>query len=150
MKKTLLLILIAVMTCTFTASSAQVRMYPRASLDYLTYYKMKVVQPMPPSSGYDELAIIMNYGNIRTRVGCSVDIGKRISLNTEQVMYLQSNNLVSYSPVQGEWTVGISLKISQKIKIGYEHLCIHPLKTDGRIFNQVYGGGDYFSISYGY
>lgn len=102
-------------------------------------YNIKYIQPIPASSGNNTFETMFKYGAFLTNIEVSVDILKHFEIYGNQKLYMESSGAFM-KPTQAEWNIGLALKLNKKFKIGYEHLCIHPLKTDNYQRIELYGG----------
>jgi hypothetical protein len=56
----------------------------------------------------------------------------------------------SFSPEEARFELGVKYHLTDKIVISANHVCWHPLQSDGLSHNAIYGGNEGISISYGY
>lgn len=130
--------------------SAQAQFKPKAAFDYFpTGYRQKVVMPLPASTGMNEIESIVDFGNFRVRIGAEYQI-KKVSVYFDQSIYMNKAQNVAFVPLQAEWYAGMKYEIVKGVSLKYEHLCIHPIQTNGGIKTGAYGGYNMISIGYGY
>jgi len=140
------------LTCLLIGITAFGQLKPRASFDYfIGGYSTKNVKSLSTSTGMVEADALMRYGYFRTRIGAEYTVN-RLSLYFDNYLYMNKSINISFRPLQSEWYAGIKFKIYNSIHIKYEHLCIHPVISDGsyELQTRLYGGYDMVSISYGY
>jgi len=56
----------------------------------------------------------------------------------------------SFSPEEIRFEIGIRYNLTRKIALMANHVCFHPLQTQGLSHHKIYGGNESISISYGY
>jgi hypothetical protein len=128
--------------------SASAQLNPKIAFDYFPYKSEIRMANFYAQSG--NAAYISHYnGMFRVRVGADYSI-KKFTIYFDQKVYMNKASGVSFRPLQAEWFAGLSYSITAKVKVTYEHLCIHPILTDGKDQTKIFGGYDVISISYGY
>ena len=147
MKTLLITALILFMSC-----KAFSQFTPKASFDYFaTGYNTKTAVQADPSVSNERTEMIMRYGSFRVRIGGEYAI-KKLSVHFEQHVYMNKAKNVTFAPTQAEWYAGVKYKFTDKIMVKYEHMCTHPVGSDGSQATQtsLYGGYNMISVSYGY
>jgi len=125
---------------------------PRFAVDYfINGYDTKFVKTIIIDDADQEFSTKINNGNFRIRIGANYDF-KHFNLYFDQNIYMNKAKNISFQPLQAEWFTGINIKVYKKIRVSYEHLCIHPIISNNTFNSQhkIYGGYNMFSISYGY
>ncbi len=117
------------------------KLKPKFALDYFTTNSVVF------SSTKD--AFQYTYPNYRVRMGCDLTY-KKFTLYFDQHIYMKSVAITKFDPYQAYWYVGCNYKVSKNIKISYEHLCIHPITYFSIPRDNLFGGYNMISISYGY
>lgn len=136
MKKLIILLLLVEAT-----AAAQIKVNPRIAVDvFTTPYQMKLQNS---NTNY-----IVNYGTFRARVGAEVTY-KSFAAGFSQNVYMEKGRN-AFRPLQAEWFVNVSFKLTDKIKVSIEHLCVHPVRSDGIERIEMFGGYNMISVSYGY
>ena len=139
MKRTITLIVCLVCMIASSHVNAQITVKPKAALDYYTNgYALKV----------DES--VNRLGHFRARMGIDFN-WKKFTIYADNHVFMNWSNLnkINFTPTLNNFFIGAEFKVN-KIKIRYEHLCTHPIKSDDIQALKIYGGYDMFSISYGY
>lgn len=146
MKNTLLILFLLT---TLTASAQ--RFYPKGSLDYFVGgNELAITQTVIDQTGTTIFEFPFSYGYFRARIGAEFKY-RGFSAYFDQKIYMNKSVNISFRPLQAEWYAGISYTIFSKIKLTYEHLCIHPINSGSYAQPiKLYGGYDMFSISFGY
>jgi hypothetical protein len=138
MKKLIILLLLVEAT-----AAAQIKVNPRIALDvFTTPYLLKV-------QGADLNYNIVDYGTFRARIGAEASY-RRFAIGFTQHVYMRHWNSFTFRPMQAEWFVNASFRLTDKLKLSVEHLCVHPVRTDGVRNVEVFGGYNMVSVSYGY
>lgn len=90
-------------------------------------------------------------GKMKVKLGIEFSMfNNRLSVYFDNSTYINPATR-SFAPTHTDFYSGISFKISDKIKIGFEHLCSHPILSGGiKQPMQLYGGYNSVKISYGY
>lgn len=135
--KTTIIVLLLILSISVSA-----QLNPKIAFDYFPKnYGIKVTTP--------SAEIINYYGLFRVRLGADYTI-KKFTVFFNQNVYMNKYSGITFRPLQAEWFAGLSYSITAKVKVTYEHLCIHPILTDGKSQTKIFGGYDVISISYGY
>lgn len=135
--KTTIIVLLLILSISVSA-----QLNPKIAFDYFpNNYVVKIAAATSGATNY--------YGMFRVRVGADYSI-KKLTVYFDQKVYMNKASGISFRPMQAEWYVGLRYSVTDKIKIGYEHLCIHPIEAYAVYHSKVYGGYDVISISYGY
>lgn len=132
--------------------SAQAQQFtPKLAFDYMpASYKIKMSQLISATTGFNNYDMLYKYGTFRVRMGVSFTYN-HFEAYADQHIYMQSFTGHAFNPSAAWWFIGAKYSITDKIKIRYEHLCIHPVIYDNdAVMSKMYGGYDLFSISYNY
>ncbi len=130
--------------------SAQAQFKPKAAFDYFpSGYREKVSMPVSVCTGMNEIESVVDYGNFRVRIGAEYQV-KKWTAYFDQNIYMIKSSGISFQPLQAEWFAGVKYEIVKGLVAKYEHLCIHPIQTNGGIKTGAYGGYNMISIGYGY
>ncbi len=122
--------------------SVKAQFAPKVALSYDDADKIRIVQPNGERVSYYLPAILLRCGfEYRYR---------KISAYYDQKIWCEYVRGISFSPDQSSFELGISYNISDKIKVSVHHVCYHPLQTDGKIHDGIYGGREGITFSYGY
>jgi hypothetical protein len=92
-----------------------------------------------------------NFGEFETKLGVDIKI-KNFTIYFDNIFHVsKSNEFSAFIPHQAEFYSGVIFNLNEKLKITAEHLCLHPLISNG-FKNQalLFGGRNTIKISYGY
>ena len=147
MKKILILLLMLPLI-----TSAQIKLYPKFAATYGTD-NLRVlavnsdnlqVFPVNSDTRYD-----YKYANFMFRTGLDAKY-KKFTVYYDTKIWCNAYGL-KFDPHQASFELGVTYQVNDKIKINAHHTCLHPLSTDnGHTHDQLYGGGDVITVSYGY
>lgn len=115
--------------------------------------KMDIGTPIHGNGKFFTRPIISNYGSCKSKIGIEIKNKQtKLSIYFDNVTYMDDFTKGSFIINTMEFYSGVKYTYSDKIKVTFEHLCIHPVMSDGNITHpNVFGGYKYnLSVSYGY
>ena len=121
----------------FVSTSAAAQVKPKAEIAY-----------MP--SGYNLQSFYHDhrFGDFRSRIGIDF-VWKGITLSFDNHVYMERAG-PKFAPTRTDYIVQASCRLTDKIKIKAEHMCIHPVINNRFPTQDITGGYTSFGISYGY
>lgn len=145
--KKLLIIFICILSFNTAFSQKKFSIDPLFKFGIYTNKGMKVYDPnikYKPALRYE----------IDRKVDYHINTGFRVnylkfSLESENVFYVATDNFMSNYPYSAHFFIRAYYKYN-KFKLGYEHLCIHPISSDVELNYHIIGEYDEFFISYGF
>lgn len=124
------------------ASAQKIELLPKVSVSY-TNERMRITDEMNNSR------YTYSFPNLCFRTGLEAKY-KRLSVYYDTKIWCSEKGF-RFTPKQASFLVGISLKITKKVKLSYEHTCYHAVTSDNECLHPgIYGGKDEITISYGY
>ena len=137
------LVIVALLTLISISVSAQFKFIPKGSIEYSPYHAFKIKE------FNSDHGRAYYFSPLSTQMGFEVSYKNKISVYTNQILYMDINSISSYQPTLGEWFIGVTYSPLPKVKFKIEHLCVHPIKTDVRTDQKsLYGGYNKISVSY--
>jgi len=123
------------------SASAQFSVQPKAAFEYAANgFKWVIHHPHHP----------YEFGTFRAKSGIDFIYGK-VSLEFDTHFYMtRITGERSFAPTRADFFTTLSYKITDKIKIYAENLCMHPVVTTGLLNKSFNGGYTSIGISYGY
>ena len=74
---------------------------------------------------------------------------KFLTADFDNTFWVKDGHGMTFNPVQAKFDIGIEAT-QGNIKLRLSHTCWHPIASDGRVFDGIYGGCTKISLSYGY
>lgn len=144
---------LALMILTSVSLSSQITVKPKAAFDvfaggYSMTHKVQVPNLINPTQS--NLMPYRNSVDYRTRLGLDFK-WKDFTVNVDHHTYMDwgNENRISFAPRISKFFIGASYEWN-KIKLKYEHMCIHPIKSNNWDTIELYGSYDMISVSYNY
>lgn len=140
--------------CILTVSlSGYSQLSTRAAMDYFPGGLRELISTVnSDGQTISQNQILASYGDFRVRIGADYRIG-RFKAYFDQNVYMGLGESWTFRPNSAEWSVGLTFKIMDGVRLQFEHLCGHPvlndLNVDGRGV-QIRKGYNMISINYGY
>ena len=134
-------IIIIILLISVNSYAQQIKLYPKIALSY-GYENYEIINDM-------SWKCIDKLPNFNVRAGLEARY-KNLSVYYDNKFWFKARK-IPCTPVQAVFTVGVSYKICDKIKLSVEHNCYHPIYTDNmKVIPLLYGGKTEITISYGY
>lgn len=142
--------LLCILFVMFTLQSIGQTLRPRVEMSYfIKNYKLAQTQYSPI---YGDMAFPpQDYGNFRFKSGIVFEY-KNFSISNDATIYADKTDFkrTSFEPRLAIWDFEASYHVTTKLKISFFHQCVHKISNYKQYTGGLYGGGEGFSISYGY
>ena len=143
----------AIFICLFALKSNAQSLSPRIQVSYFTsnYRTRFGVENREFPSRLNSTKLVTNdFGNFMFKTGIVFKY-KNFEISADGSVFCNKTSLkyTSFEPRLAIWDFSSSYIIN-KIKISFNHQCIHPVISSYSVENKMYGGFEGFSVSYGY
>lgn len=134
------LLFIALTGITLSVSAQKIQFF--GGYEYYFNNRTKVVQPVPATMGTGgEMTAYHDMGEMCLIVGMKYRPVKFFEVRINTDTYFNPGKIDSYSPVQANYTVRADIFLTERIRIGFNHTCFHPVEVDGMYTQSKQFGG---------